>query len=100
MNTTTVSIDIEFANKYGLPSAFFLAFLRRYEVDKSPPLMRTYSATCRMFGLFSRATYHKALILMKDEGFIETEARRYKGRNEFYVCRLTDKAYKEYRFGE
>lgn len=97
----TLTIDLEFAENYGVCEAIFLSILRRQEVEQCPERLRTHSIIARTYPIYNRRTYRKAMMHLKELGYIEvTEKRVWKGKYVHLICKLKDKAFKEYRFVE
>lgn len=90
---------MEFAGRYGVTESIIMAALYLFEQDHCPPLMHTYSAIMRLYPIYHRNTYRKAMVHLIEEGFVSYRKRQYRGRLECYICSITDKAIKEYRFG-
>lgn len=101
MNSYMITIDLEFAEKYGVTEALFLSLLRRFEVENYPERIFTHSTMQKMYPLYNRHTYRRAMLKLQELGYITvTERRLWKGRYIHCICKLTDKALREYRFGE
>lgn len=97
----TITIDLEFAEKNGVIEALFLSILRRFELENYPMRMFTHTNIQRMYPMYNRETYRKAMKDLESKGYITVEERRlYRGKYKHCICRLTDKAFKEYRFVE
>lgn len=93
-------IDIDFAAEHGYIEATCLALLRKNEVMRYSARMSTSSGLFRLYHLYQRRPIAKALERLNEQGYVSRRDVYIRGKYPYIIYSLTDKAWREYNFGE
>lgn len=96
----TLPIDLEFAHEHGLGEAVVLALLRKNEVLRYSERMSNPHCLFSLYHLFGRGKMNTTLEKLEAEGYCTMEKVYFRGKYPHKIYKLTDKAWKEYNFGE
>lgn len=93
-------IDLDFANEHSFGEAVVLALLRKNEVLRYSERMSNPHCLYSLYHLFGRVKIDKTLDKLAEEGYCTMKKVYFRGKYPHKIYKLTDKAWKEYNFGE
>lgn len=95
-----LTIDLDFTLKHGYFESITLALLRRNEVLRYSRRMSNAHSLFILYPFFGANTYVKTLARLAEQGYLTEEKVYFRGKYPHRLYKLTDKAFKEYNFGE
>ncbi len=96
----TLPVDLDWAMEHGWLEASILALLRRNEVLRYSAFMSTASALTRLYPIYSIKGFTRGLTTLYEQGYLNMRTQSVRGKYPFKIYSLTDKAWREYSFGE
>jgi hypothetical protein len=94
-------IDLGFAEDHDFSEAVVLALIRKNELEGYPERLSTSGGLRRMYPqIFKIEKYRDVLDRLEKEGYLTEHKRYFRGKYPLRIYKLTDKAIREYVFGE
>ncbi len=99
--TRNLTIDLEFADRHGYVDAIIIALMRKNELERYPARISSAGGMARIYPMFFNIkTYRIALDRLRDNGYLSESKQYIIGKYPVRIFKMTDKAIREYNFGE
>lgn len=95
-----LTIDLDFAQEHSLGEAVLLALLRKNEVLRYSERMSNPHCLFSLYHMYGRGKIDRDLDKLEAKGYCTMHEVYYRGKYPHKIYKLTDKAWKEYNFGE